>query len=84
MSKWFFALQFTFAYYVSVNSNRPGYAESDPRYAVMQFDGITEFPRGSKFAVGSDAELVLPAETITTPVRLVLIADRTKNEGSAK
>lgn len=74
------ALQIIFIGCVALSFNQPGQAESDPRYSVMQFDGMTEFLRGSPFSLGSDSNLVLPSETVTTPVRLVVVADRLDKE----
>jgi hypothetical protein len=54
--------------------------ESNPRYAVMQFDGVTELPRGSQFTVDSNSEWVLPPDTVIRPVRLIVAVDLHANE----
>ena len=57
-----------------------GRTEPLPRFSVMQFDGVTEFPRGSQFSVGENSNLTLPPETATRPVRLLLVADALNKE----
>ena len=54
--------------------------ESNLRYALMEFEGFTELPRGSQFSVVSNTESVLPSETVKKPVRLVVVADVQTNE----
>lgn len=80
MTHWLIACQLVAISGVSVFVKEPKTTESNLRYAVMEFEGTTELPRGSQYSVVSNTESVLPPESVKKPVLLVVVADVQANE----